>query len=135
MPVSQNTRMKDDHYVAQTYLKHFAGPSGMLRAYRKSDGHSFPCWPKDICHESDGDILHDFLSDPAYLGEFRKAFEPMWNHACQIAFNCDPAFASNNDPESVRIGRAETRGAEPYIAEQSRSWRSAGGEREVMLGS
>lgn len=54
---------------------------------------------------------------------------------CQIAFNCDPAFASNNDPASVRNGRAETGGAEPRIAEQSRSWRATSGEREVMLGS
>ena len=54
--------------------------------------------------------------------------------ACQIAFNCDPPFAFNNDPASVH-GRAETGGAEPRIAEQSRSWRAAGGEREVMLGS
>jgi Uncharacterized protein conserved in bacteria (DUF2312) len=30
---------------------------------------------------------------------------------CQIAFNCDPSFASNNDPASVRNGRAETGGA------------------------
>jgi hypothetical protein len=73
--------MRDDHYVAQTYLKHFAGPSGMLRAYRKSDGHTFPCRPRDICHEPDGDIIPDFLSEPAYLGEFRNAFEPLWNHA------------------------------------------------------
>jgi hypothetical protein len=54
---------------------------------------------------------------------------------CQIAFKCDPSFASNNDPVSVRDGTAETGGAEPRIAEQSRSWRAAGGEREVMLGS
>jgi hypothetical protein len=54
---------------------------------------------------------------------------------CQIAFNCDPPFASNNDPVLVRNGRAETGGAEPRIAEQSRSWRAAGGEREAMRGS
>jgi glutaminase len=54
---------------------------------------------------------------------------------CQIAFKYAPPFASNNDPVSVRNGRAETGGAEPRIAEQSRSWRAADGEREVMLGS
>jgi Protein of unknown function (DUF4238) len=71
--------MANDHYVAKTYLKHFAGPDGKLRAYRKSDGASFPCRPDDICKEPDGDIIPDFLSEPAYLGEFRKAFEPLWN--------------------------------------------------------
>jgi len=70
---------KDDHYVAQTYLRHFAGPSGMLRAYRKPDGRTFPCRPKDICHEPDGDIIPDFLSEPGYLGEYRAGFEPLWN--------------------------------------------------------
>src|ERR1700733_3734903 len=73
--------MADDHYVAQTYLKHFAGPTGMLRAYRKSDGVSFPCKPKDICREPNGDIIPDFLSEPEYLGEFRGAFEPLWNQS------------------------------------------------------
>jgi hypothetical protein len=53
----------------------------------------------------------------------------------RIAFNCDPPFASNSDPASVRNDGAETGGAEPHIAEQSRSWRAASGEREVMRGS
>ena len=35
----------------------------------------------------------------------------------------------------ARLEGAETGGAEPRIAEQSRSWRAAGGEREVMRGS
>lgn len=73
--------MADDHYVAQTYLKHFAGPTGLLRAYRKSDGITFPCRPKDICCEPNGDIIPDFLADPGYLGEFRGAFEPLWNQS------------------------------------------------------
>ena len=73
--------MSDDHYVARTYLKHFANPSGLLRAYRKSDGKSFPCRPADVCFEPDGDLIPDFLSDPRYLGAFRAAFEPGWNSA------------------------------------------------------
>ena len=50
---------------------------------------------------------------------------------CQIAPNSDPLFASKNDP----FEGAETGGAEPHIAEQSRSWRAASGDREVMRGS
>ena len=50
---------------------------------------------------------------------------------CQIASNRDPHLARKNDPSDV----AETDGAEPQIAEQSRSWRAAIGEREVMRGS
>jgi hypothetical protein len=51
--------------------------------------------------------------------------------ACQIAPKCDPLFAAKNDP----FDGAKTGGAEPHIAEQSRSWRAASGEREVMRGS
>jgi hypothetical protein len=42
-----------------------------------------------------------------------------------------PRFASKNDPTDG----AETGGAEPQIAEQSRSWRAEIGEREIMRGS
>ena len=50
---------------------------------------------------------------------------------CQIAANSDPLFASKSDPSDG----AETGDAELHIAEQSRSWRSSSGEREVMRGS
>jgi hypothetical protein len=43
---------------------------------------------------------------------------------CLIAPNSDPCFAGKNDPSD----RAETGGAEPQIAEQSRSWRAEIGE-------
>ena len=46
-----------DHYVAQTYLRHFgdAAVDGMLHGYKRSDGSKFQCWPRDVCHEWDGD--------------------------------------------------------------------------------
>jgi hypothetical protein len=64
--------MPRDHYVAQTYLKHFVGEDGLLRAYRKSDGRRFPCRPRDVCHEWHGDVIEEFLSDPAALAKYRK---------------------------------------------------------------
>lgn len=75
--------MPRDHYVAQTYLKHFLlpGGGGLLRGYRKSNLSNFPCRPADICHELGGDIVPEFLSEPKALGEFRKTFEPHWNQA------------------------------------------------------
>ena len=42
-----------------------------------------------------------------------------------------PGIAAKGDP----INRAETGVAEPQIAKQSRSWRAAIGEREIMRGS
>jgi hypothetical protein len=73
--------MSNDHFIAQTYLKHFVGADGMLHVYRKSDGRYFPCKPRDICREWDGDLVRDFLKDETLLGSFRKVFEPWWDRA------------------------------------------------------
>ncbi len=72
--------MTKDHFVAQTYLRHFGDPArkGMLHAYRKSDGKYFPCHTADVCHEWDGD-LNPLLVKNDLLGDFRKIFEPQWN--------------------------------------------------------
>ena len=72
--------MRKDHYIAQTYLKHFGDLriDGMLHAYRKPDGSKFQCWPKDVCHEWDGD-LNPILTQPELLGDFRRMFEPYWS--------------------------------------------------------
>ena len=74
--------MARDPFIAQTYLKRFGDPSkgGMLNAYRKSDGKQFSCWPKDVCHEKDGDA-NPLLHEPDLLGDYRAIFEPSWNIA------------------------------------------------------
>lgn len=76
------TRMALDHYIARTCLKHWCDKSGgrPLRAYRKSDGKEFPCWPSDVCAEPHGD-LNPYLTKPDALGQFRKLWEPFWNEA------------------------------------------------------
>jgi len=74
--------MPRDHFVARTYLKHFADPSGVLHGYRKPDGFAFPASPRDVCAEWDDDLNPEFLpNDPALLGRLRKLFEPNWNRA------------------------------------------------------
>lgn len=72
--------MAHDHYVARTYLKHFGDPErgGMLHGYHKPSGDTFPCWPKDVCSEWDGDI-NPTLKEPGLLGAYRDYFEPHWN--------------------------------------------------------
>ncbi len=55
----------------------------MLHAYRKSNGEYFPCHPKAICHEWNGDIIDNFLTNSNLLGEYRKIFEPMWKPAME----------------------------------------------------
>lgn len=74
--------MPNDHFIAQTYLRHFGDPSkaGMLHAYQKSTGKYFPCRPKNVCREWDGD-LNPLLTKQGLLGDFRKLFEPHWNAA------------------------------------------------------
>lgn len=73
--------MPRDHYVAETYLKHFVGNDGLLHVYQKHDGKYFPSRPRDICHEWNGDLIEEFLSTPDLLGRYRKIFEPIWNPA------------------------------------------------------
>ena len=69
---------------------------------------------------------------PTIIDRWLTNFGEKTDHlTCQIAPKCDPFFAAKNDP----FDGAETGGAEPHIAEQSRSWRAASGERAVMLGS
>jgi hypothetical protein len=50
----------------------------MLHGYQKPAGRRFPCWPKDVCREWDGDI-NPTLKEPGLLGDFRAHFEPHWN--------------------------------------------------------
>ncbi len=73
--------MPRDHYIAETYLKHFLGSDGYLHVYRKSTGEYFSTGPRAICHEWDGDIIQNFLANPRMLGDYRSLFEPAWNPA------------------------------------------------------
>ena len=68
--------MTRDHFVAKTYLKHWANPqSGMLHGYGKRSGKEFPCAPKDVCHAWDWDVNPYFKENVRLLGEYRKIFE------------------------------------------------------------
>src|SRR6516162_10449694 len=64
--------------------------------------------------------------DDQSIEEFERDLK---NNLCQIAPKCDPLFAAKNDP----FDGAETGGAEPQIAEQSRSWRAASGRLCAVL--
>lgn len=72
-----------DHYLARTYLKHWCDQDAgrPIRAYRKSDGAEFPCWPANVCTEPNGDLNQKYLAEPKTLGLFRKIWEPRWNEA------------------------------------------------------
>ncbi len=61
----------------------------------------------------------------------QRMIEDMSSRKLSNRIQVRPLFASKNDPSDG----AETGVAEPHIAEQSRSWRAASGEQEVMRGS
>ena len=65
------------------------------------------------------------------LGLLCGAFDSIFIHCVKSHPTLTPGFASNDDPSDG----AETGVAELHIAEQSRSWRAAIGERKIMRGS
>jgi hypothetical protein len=63
--------MAKDHFVAQTYLKHWCSPrTTKLRGYKKAADESFSCSQKDVCHEWNWDINPLFADNPALLADF-----------------------------------------------------------------
>lgn len=61
----------------------------------------------------------------------RKAHAQIANPTVSNRIQVRPLFASKNAPSDG----AKTGVAEPHVAEESRSWRAASGEQEVMRGS
>jgi hypothetical protein len=76
--------------------------------------------------------IHLLENDCVMLGSVRIVGATLW---MSNRIQPRPPLASKNDPTPVWCNGAETGGAEPHIAEQSRSWRAASGERKVMRGS
>jgi len=71
--------MANDHFVAQTYLKHWNDPkTEMLYGYSKAVDKEFPCRTKDVCREWNWDVNPRFKDNPGLLADFRKMFEPHW---------------------------------------------------------
>ena len=84
--------MARDHFAARTYLEQFGDSAngGRLYGYQKATGKRFPCWPKDVCREWDGDNNVAWLKrTPDLLGQYRKIFEPSWKTAVESFVNSD----------------------------------------------
>ena len=63
--------MANDHFVAQTYLRHWLRPGQkLLHAYSKASAKEFPCRPADICHEWDGDLIQNISKTPTFSASF-----------------------------------------------------------------
>lgn len=74
---------QQDHYVAQTFLKHFTDAEGRLHAYSKIDGSYFTPGPASVCKEWNGDFNPVIEGMPEMLGQYRQLFEPHWNEAVE----------------------------------------------------
>lgn len=71
---------RKDHYVAQTYLRHFTNSKGKLHPYYKSSTPTIgkPKTPKQVCWVADGDY-NKHLPDPRVLDTFLAPIENHWN--------------------------------------------------------
>lgn len=73
--------MADDHYVAQTYLKHFADSSGKLLVYNKQYGNVRPSTAAQICYEVDGS--ETTYLQPGAIEDYLEFVENRWNFSVE----------------------------------------------------
>ncbi len=73
-------KMALDHYVPQTYLRHWANAKGQLHAIRKSDLKKFSPGTRNVCAISDGNT-NPFLQPARAIEEFLEAIEPKYDWA------------------------------------------------------
>lgn len=73
--------MPRDHYVAQTYLKHFLDPAlgNLLHAYDKTDLKHFTPTTKNICCAQDWDT-NPYFEDDRAIDQYLRVIEPKWDH-------------------------------------------------------
>lgn len=109
-----------DHFIAQTYLKGFAGTDGKLIPYYKNKRVivGSPKSPKSLCFRIDGD-RNRYLVDSKFLREYLVLAENSWadsvnrlkngDDAGEVRFNIAMyvAFMRMCNPTSVRIGKAQ----------------------------
>lgn len=119
---------KDDHYVAQTYLRRFVGPDGKLVPYYKN-GHVIvgkSKVPKAICFESGGNT-NKYFPNQRLVEDFLPAFENSWNNNIEklesgildanMKFEISGyiAYLRTCTPTAKRIGQENLAGlAKPY---------------------
>ena len=86
-----------DHFVSQVHLKRFFAPDldrKKMYAFRKSDGHTFPCGAEDVCRLSEGST-NTYLPEPRLVEDFLKLIEPKYNAACAaITLYCSRRYRS-----------------------------------------
>ncbi len=76
--------MPKDHYVAQTYLKHFLAPElgNLLHAYDKQGLKHFTPTTKNICCAQDWDT-NPYFEDERAIDKYLRVIEPKWNHGVE----------------------------------------------------
>ena len=76
--------MPKDHYVAQTYLKHFLDPElgNLLHAYNKGTLKHFTPTTKNICCAQDWDT-NPYFEDERAIEHYLRVVEPKWNYGVE----------------------------------------------------
>ncbi len=109
--------MSKDHYIAQTYMKHFidAENNNNLHVYDKQTSNYFTPSTKNICSSEGWDTNPYFKNDRA-VEIFLNAVEPQWDACVENIFNLKNnkiikfylsgyiAVLASCTPASVRIG-------------------------------
>lgn len=108
---------QNDHFVAQTYLRHFTDEAGCLTPYYKN-GHVITGKkksPKQICYESDGDS-NSYFDNPRILDEYLPHIENPWaenitklasgdvDADCKYEIGAYIAFLRSCTPTAKRLG-------------------------------
>jgi len=120
---------RNDHYVSQTYLRHFASPKGYLVPYYKNAQvvAGKPKRTKSICFETEGDT-NKYFDNPRLLDEFLPAFENPWkNNIAKLengVFDANTkfelagyiAFLRSCSPTAKRLGQRMIAGALEPVA-------------------
>lgn len=108
---------KDDHFVAQTYLRGFADDEGFLTPYYKNGrvviGKKKS--PKQVCYETDGDS-NTYFDNPRVLDEYLPHIENPWANNiaklaagdvdadCKYEIGAYIAFLRSCTPTAKRLG-------------------------------
>lgn len=108
---------QDDHFVAQTYLRHFTDESGYLTPYYKNGRVVLgkKKTPRQVCYETDGDS-NSYFDNPRILDDYLPHIENPWadniaklrsgdvDAHCKYEIGAYIAFLRSCTPTAKRLG-------------------------------
>lgn len=92
-----------DHYVAQTYLKHFRNENGKLWVYSKKHLDIHERATKSICREA-GWSDNPYFENPRVIEEYLRVYENQWSQAVEMISIDTPSWANFQDAKPLLAG-------------------------------